>query len=764
MRVMFGRRPQLVWAPSDWRPRCQAAELPEKPLSRDYVYGFNGSCMRSAHLISEEECIYPVASLVVVLKFAENRQRFFEGHTNDVTCVEWNPRKRIVASGQVCRKGGGPMVCIWSPANCTRTICELHPSHHGGFISAVGLSPDGRTAVAFTSHDACMLWIWRDFAEQREAGTAAPSQLQPLMSCSAGNMITTGVFMTASQNDVNFYSVGKGHFKLWSIKLSQSGAPPEVTSKRGIFGGCAQARNPTFVATASAADSAFLTADNGHLYVLSGATATQDKALLPPKSPSTPLGCVGVLPDGRWVAAAGDGSIFMGRVDKDICIDERLAFSDLRSAGGEARAFCSTSKPLFSSISVVGSLALLGTSNHMLSLVNLSSREVQVLQVSHVGEAWAMDFHPALAILATGCSTGNVRFWNVADKRPAVGKVLKAQCGVFSLAFSPGGDLIALGCDKGILEVSGFPSLQPIFRECLSRGQERICNLCFSDDGVYLAACCWDQTVYLLQLSTVSQKGGAGQQRIDVTLQKALTGNASSPLSAMFSADGQIVMSNSKDAQILMWRTKDGSRLTSYHAFRSTIWQTWRNLIGWPLIGLWSNQGYDISDVHSVCQSCHPDEGYVAAGDSLGCVKFARFPNPFLNAEVQTCGGHSSYVTAVKFSRTNMLASLGGDDHSVCLWSMKPVTDQMKRQDSGEIAHAWVKLEADAAPADRFNFLGQPVHQPSHRVSTLGDTLRAELPQGRQQISAAAAPRAKQPYYIAHMNQSSGVGAALRWD
>eukprot|EP00971_Amphidinium_carterae_P295404 5866675-Amphidinium_carterae.1 len=46
-----------------------------------------------------------------------------------------------------------------------------------------------------------------------------------------------------------------------------------------------------------------------------------------------------------------------------------------------------------------------------------------VLQVSHAQEAWAMDVHPSLALVATGAKSGAIRLWNTAENRPVVGKV-----------------------------------------------------------------------------------------------------------------------------------------------------------------------------------------------------------------------------------------------------------------------------------------------------------------------------------------------------
>ncbi|CAE7611023.1 EML3, partial [Symbiodinium pilosum] len=274
---------------------------------------------------------------------------------------------------------------------------------------------------------------------------------------------------------------------------------------------------------------------------------------------------------------------------------------------------------------------------------------VRVLQVSHPAEAWALDFHPQLAIMATGSARGDVRFWNVADRKPAVGKVLKTEWSVWALTFLPtDGSLMALGHDKGMVEVLRFPSLQPCFRERLSHAAERVSALRFSDSGTWLAAGCWDQEVYLLKLTTASSGN------TEVRLHRVLSGNSSSPTAVMFSADSQYVMSNSKDCQILYWNTKDGAPQKHMSIFRDTRWQKpWTSVLGWHVIGIWGDPNYDGSDINSACQSNEPMDDLLAFGDDYGCVKLIRFPSPFVDPGVKVYSGHASHVTAVRFSRSN---------------------------------------------------------------------------------------------------------------
>eukprot|EP00913_Durusdinium_trenchii_P004791 g4451.t1 len=263
---------------------------------------------------------------------------------------------------------------------------------------------------------------------------------------------------------------------------------------------------------------------------------------------------------------------------------EELRFGQLK--GKEVEAFGSTATARFNAVTVSGHLAVFGSSNHALFLIDYVQHELKrVLQVSHTAEAWALDFHPTLSILATASARGGVRFWNVADRKPAVGKVLRSELPTWALAFQPiDGSLLAVGMEKGVLEVMHFPSLQPTFRERLSRAGERISAIRFSPCGRFVAAGSWDQEVYLLSINE-SQK---------VALHKILSGNTSSITSVMFSADSHHVMSNSKDCQILHWSVKDGVLEPSQMCFRDTRWQApWSAVLGWPVVGIWSDPRYD---------------------------------------------------------------------------------------------------------------------------------------------------------------------------
>lgn len=732
VQAVFGRNSGLVYPPSSWRPEEARSRPLNRRLVRDYVFGYNGRRPNSLYFISDEECIYPVAALIVVLNLTHNQQLFFEGHNHDVLCVSWNVRRRLCASGQVDPKGiEGPFVCVWSPCDTRSTICQLPHPPGSRSVSAVAFSPDGETLVTFTTSDGHLYFIWRNFAKgnvvcrtgPQTKGANSHELVTPLYSASSGSMPTNSITMLPETGDPSvlfFYTFGEapkglaktalsGHFfGCWSIAVPASGLANaiSVTQKRGIFGKCLVPKNPLAIASWPESSSghhgcAWMVADNGCFYALSGNSAVRCVRIT---APGVQLGCLAALGDGdRWIAGGSDGALYLGTADPVPRCEERLVIGEDISSE-EAELLRSTMTPRFSNISVRGDLVLLGTSNQLLLLINIRKRQVvRVLQVSHPSAAYAMDFHPSLAILASASIARDVRFWNVAEKRPAVGKILRTRLPTYAVAFSPcEGALLALGCDVGALEIYAFPSLQPVFMNTLSKFGERVGEVRFSPNGSFVAAACWDQRIYLLRISC-----DCGTSGWSVWLHKSLAGNSSTPTCIMFSSDSQFLMSNSKDTQILYWRTVDGTRQSSTSSFRDTQWQApWTCVLGWAAIGIWGDVEYDGTDVKSACQAFPPDDGYLAFGDDYGRVKLLRYPNPFVDPPVQACGGHAAFVTKVRFSRTNVLASLGGDDNSVMLWRLEVAA--CEAPPAAQIHYPWVQLSAGCTDEGIYGFLGAP--------------------------------------------------------
>ncbi|KAF4677547.1 Echinoderm microtubule-associated protein-like 1 [Perkinsus chesapeaki] len=704
MRVVFGRSYGLVFPPTEWHPEPKLAQLPDWELVKEAVYGYNGDLRGSLRLIDDgRTAMYPLGAMVVMHSLEDASQRYFEGHSADVLCLDYSSEADMAASGQQDPKGiEGPFICLWSPSKPSVTLAQLH--YHQRSVSALSFVHGGSMLVSVGTDEANMVAVWGRLP-RRSAGRGADGQpskpvrlTAPLFTMSSGRSPT---YALSACDSSLLLSVGEGHYKFWKV----DGETGEIACKRGTFGKTPASKQPQCCGFAG--EISFLCACNGYLYLLQNGVATQAVSLGTKK-----VGCAAGLPDGTILAATYGGEIALLALEGGrLKVLWKHGIQELAGRTGEVKrlmAIDTSGGARFNSISVAcggqRTTAVLGTAGHSLLHFDVTQRAIlSVVQVGHGGEMWGLAHHPTHALCATGGTNRDVRFWNTSERAPLVGKVVSCAEAVYSLAFNAQGDLLAIGQGEGLLTVLHFPSLTQVYAHRLSATRERICDIRFADNGQWLAAACWDQKVYLLRIDygvtvrvDVNDKAVKG---INVSLHATLRGNSSSPLNVMFTKDGSVVMSNSKDTQILYWRTRDGARMTSSSMFRDAKWQdNWSCVLGWPVIGVWADPEYDQTDVNAVHQSSGKNPTLLALGDDNGKVKLLRFPSPYLNARAAAYSGHASHVTNVRFSPMNTLVSIGGGDHCVIQWKVVPRT--RGGQPTGVARCAWLDAETNVDPED----------------------------------------------------------------
>jgi len=119
--------------------------------------------------------------------------------------------------------------------------------------------------------------------------------------------------------------------------------------------------------------------------------------------------------------------------------------------------------------------------------------------------------------------------------------------------------------------------------------------------------------------------------------------------------------------------------MTNIAAVRNAKCIPWRNIIGWPVAGVWKIS-YAQSDVNAVCQNWEegpgPEAGkLIAVVDDAQMVNLYRFPCPISNAQGREKSGHAAHVTNCTFSRSNVLFTTGGGDHILMQWRVVAVDE-----------------------------------------------------------------------------------------
>ena len=174
-KIAYPQSKQTVLAPTDWSPALAArsAALPDRRLALEWVFGYDGRRATSSNLAytAAGELVYTVAAVAVVYDRAAHTQRFFLGHTDDITCLAVHPHGALVATGQVAAaetpdgpgvvRRADPFAAVWETGGaCARRARLFHGRGMRG-VQCVAFSPSGGSLASVCADDAHTLCVWR---------------------------------------------------------------------------------------------------------------------------------------------------------------------------------------------------------------------------------------------------------------------------------------------------------------------------------------------------------------------------------------------------------------------------------------------------------------------------------------------------------------------------------------------------------------------------------------------------------------------------
>jgi WD40 repeat protein len=160
------------------------------------------------------------------------------------------------------------------------------------------------------------------------------------------------------------------------------------------------------------------------------------------------------------------------------------------------------------------------------------------------GFIYSVAFSPDGQLLAAGTGDGEIRLWQVATGQPA--GVLKAYPHlVCSVAFSPDGRLLASGSDDHALRLWDVHTEQCL--NILYEHSHWVSSVAFSPDGRLLVSGSADHTLRLWEVNT-------GQ------CLNTLHGHTDWVISVAFSPDGRLLASGSDDQTLRLWDSQHPAR------------------------------------------------------------------------------------------------------------------------------------------------------------------------------------------------------------
>lgn len=173
-KILYPKSRTGVFSPSDFNAdvTVRSSKPPSASMRLEYVHGFEGQLALASNAFytdNPDEVVYYVAALGVVLNTQMNTQRFFFGHTNDITSIAQHPCKWIICTGQ--NKAAGPtevpFVCVWETRGC-RMLQQINHPFYTRSIIAAGFSAGGRRLVTVTSDNSHSVFVWNWMTSEKK--------------------------------------------------------------------------------------------------------------------------------------------------------------------------------------------------------------------------------------------------------------------------------------------------------------------------------------------------------------------------------------------------------------------------------------------------------------------------------------------------------------------------------------------------------------------------------------------------------------------
>ena len=684
----------------------QPRDVPPHNVKLEWAYGYNAhSSKQNAFYSAKGALIFPAGAVCVILDNNERKQRHFVGHADLVTCLKLYHTEKgdtIVASGDC---GVRPAIHVW---DCeTQQLLSTIKGFHRNGITQVDFSPD-RTklvSIGMDTYHSIAVHAWAT----RELLYSARTTFDKVMD-------------VRFLSDDLLASCGKDHVYFW--KATQ---PRGYRRFRGLFG---TAVRPESLLCVHVVGATIVTgSETGMLHVWEGRNIISSIKAHPGS-----ITCMYVVDQGKdkgLITACSTGKIQIWTQKLEV----GLLFNGY-SLGAVEPSIASVCWNVLASKIIIGFKTC-----EIFEIDAVDGRNV------HNSAVVSSHYSPKVSGLCTHpqnpkmfCTVGNDKTVRIFDAE------LHKQLRVSLLdtighccCFSPDGQKILVGMGNGIdgCEERKEGAYVVLNEEDLTLVHEArdsksmITDCKFSPQGDTMAISSLDGSIYVYNA-------------VDFAARSRCRGHVGKVVNVDYSHDGQFMMTNSLNGELLFWDVEKGD-VQLPKTVKEVQWETNSCIYSYATQGTWGP--YDDGVVNSaVCRSHSRD--LIATVDNFGrlrvfvCPVYKEQPNFILRY------GHSADVQNVKFScDDSYIFTSGGTDGCILQWKvLLPETQDYEDMKRDEVVLKEVPFELafEGKPLERLDNCENVVNDKPTAICAMEegiDDITSLLPWQRTIVAPSRVPQ-----------------------
>ncbi|XP_072312187.1 WD repeat-containing protein 90 [Eucyclogobius newberryi] len=445
--------------------------LPDPILQLHRIIGFGGATNKHALWNkSSDEVVYPCHAIIISMNIISKMQRFFIGHTDKVSALDFNASTTLLASAQ---SGQHSVVRVWDyqNGNCLATIrnhahslSSLSFSFSGGILCGVGKDRLSKTLVV----------VWSTLNVQKERIVTVLAK--------AHTDVDIHTIKVAAFDETRMVSCGRDNIRLWRMRNGSLRSCPvnlgeyhsqdftDVAFEEGDSS-CQHIDNRTLYASSR----------RGYIFEIdySRVVIRNVRKLQPAQEQHGDY-------REKWTFKTGPGiAINSISVSTSFCATGsedgflRLWPLDFSSVFLEAEHEGPVS---LVSVSSDGLQVLAATSNGILGYLDVCSRDYNTLMRSHTDSVLGFSLDGVRRHLTTASSDGTVRIWNM-DSLHQLYDFVSEDCPC-SVAFHPREQVFSCGFSSGIIRVFDISNAKLLVEHKHYKGE--VVGLVFSPNGEFM--------------------------------------------------------------------------------------------------------------------------------------------------------------------------------------------------------------------------------------------------------------------------------------